>query len=173
MSYVGEYNNIDGFMNPHELEWLYEQATKMYNVAEIGCWKGKSSHALLSGCQGKVYCIDHFKGSSTEIGGAHKEAQDRDISVDFTNNVGKFTNLVLIKMDSAEAAQQVPDVDMVFIDGGHDYVTISADLKAWKHKARKLICGHDATQDGVPQALKEHFPRGYERVTPGFWLVRL
>jgi len=44
---------------------------------------------------------------------------------------------------------------MVFIDGGHGYGEVKADLLAWEDKPRKLLCGHDYTFDGVYNAVKD------------------
>lgn len=175
MTYRAEDNPIHGWMEGPELDWLCDQASKMESVVEIGSWKGRSSHALLSGCKGPVYCIDHFKGSITEREDAHKEAATKNIAVDFLMNVGHFSNMMLVQMDSAEAAAYFADksVDMVFIDGGHDYETINADLTAWLPKCKKLICGHDIGLDGVPKALKAHFPDGVQTVLNNIWMVEL
>lgn len=157
MSY--NLNEIQGWMAVGELEWLYQQAEKMVNIAEIGCWKGRSTHALLSGCKGTVYAVDTWKGSSNEIGSAHREATERDIYVDFMNNLKDFPNLRPMRMPSVEAAKHFPakSIDMVFIDGCHLYDEVLADLHAWLPKTRRLICGHDASQDGVPAATQKVF----------------
>lgn len=151
-------NDIPGWMTPLELNWLYETAQGMDSVAEIGSWKGRSTHALLSGCKGTVTAIDHFQGSIGEEL-EHAEAKERDIFDDFMQNVGKFENLKIMKMASLEAVKDFEDksVDMVFIDGGHSYEDIRADIDAWLPKARKIICGHDYNWPGIRQAVQETF----------------
>ncbi len=52
---------IQGWMSLKELNWLYQQAKKCDSILEIGSWKGRSTHALLSGCKGIVTCVDTFK----------------------------------------------------------------------------------------------------------------
>jgi len=32
---------------------------------------------------------------------------------------------------------------MVFIDAGHTHDEVVADIRAWKNKAKVLLCGHD------------------------------
>ena len=175
MKYQAELNTIQGWTSGPELDWLFDRAAEMDSVVEIGTWKGRASHALLSGCKGIVYCIDHFLGSVTEREYSHKEATEKNLAIEFLENVGHFPNLRLVRMDSAEAASMFIDktVDMVFIDGGHDYATIKADLASWIPKCRKLICGHDPEQEGVPKALKEFFPGGVTKPLDNIWAVNL
>ena len=155
MSYEG--NEIQGWMNTAELRCLYHKAKEMDSVVEIGCWKGRSSHALLSGCKGTVYCVDHFKGSIGERDNSHKEASEKDISKDFMDNVGSFKNLVLYNMDSVVASKMFEDksVDMVFLDGSHDEDSFEADLNAWIPKCKKVLMGHD--YDTIKNVLFRHF----------------
>jgi hypothetical protein len=150
------HNNIPGWMTPIELNWLYETAQQMEDVVEIGSWKGRSTHALLSGCKGPVYAIDHFQGSVGEDE-AHKEAKERDIYQEFMQNVGKFENLRVMKMSSLLAVKQFKDksVDCVFLDGCHLYEEVAADIRAWLPKCKKMICGHDYNLAGVRQAVDE------------------
>jgi predicted O-methyltransferase YrrM len=147
-------NNIEGWMADGELDWLYKQAKKMNSIVEIGSWKGKSTHALLSGCKGTVTAIDHFQGSKNEER-AHKEAKERDIFQDFMKNVGEFKNLKVLKMPSDEALELVEEADMIFIDGEHTYEAVKNDIKKWLPKAKKLICGHDYNWLTVRQAVNE------------------
>lgn len=152
-----EYTNkIEGWMGAGELDWLFKQAKTMSSIAEIGSWKGKSTHALLSAGKGEVFAIDHFQGSKGEAI-AHAEAKTGDIYAEFMKNVGHFPNLKVLKTSSLEAVKQFPDhsVDMVFIDGEHTYQGVKADIEAWLPKARKLICGHDFNWMGVRQAVEE------------------
>lgn len=146
---------IAGWMDKPALEWLYTTASTMTSIVEIGSWKGRSTHALLSGCPGPVFAIDHFKGNPDERDGAHKEAKERDIFQDFWTNVGQFRNLVVLRMDSARASRYFApsSIDMVFIDGYHATEAVLLDLVLWRSKCRKLLCGHDAGYNSVREAL--------------------
>jgi predicted O-methyltransferase YrrM len=149
--------DIQGWMSPEELEWLYQKAKEMATIVGIGSWKGRSTHALLSGCKGIVYAVDHFKGSRSEREWAHAEAKTEDIHEIFIKNVGHFKNLITMEMDSVETSKLFKDkeTDMVFIDGDHAYPAIKKDIEAWMPKCKRLLCGHDIDQDGTPTAFKE------------------
>lgn len=164
--------HIWGWMSPDELTWLHSTAAAMGSVAEVGALRGRSSFALLAGCPGPVYCIDPWDDPAGESYPA------------FMENCGHFDNLVPVTGLSPAAATGVPDVDMVFLDGGHDYEQVAADLAAWTPKARKLICGHDYNHQGFPgvkQAVDEAFGdrvkpatgRGWRRDHMSIWTVEL
>jgi Methyltransferase domain len=142
---IYEGNNIQGWMMPDELQFLYEQASKMKSVLEIGSWKGRSTHAILSGCKGRVTCVDTFAGSAQEGDATHTIAQQEDIYKQFMDNVGHFTNLRVIKATSKEASDLLKNekFDMIFIDGGHLYGEVKEDIALWKDKATVMLCGHD------------------------------
>ena len=176
MTYPG--NDIKGWMALVELRWLDEQAQKMDSIVEIGCWYGRSTHALLSGCRGPVYAIDHWQGSpglNGEILFACRDVKTMDVFAAFMKNVGEFKNLQPIKMASLDAVVGFQDqsVDMVFIDGSHLYAAVKADILAWLPKARKLISGHDYGHKvwgpGVAQALEEIFGTDFEIGPGGIW----
>lgn len=150
-------------MKPEELLWLYLTAKEMDSIIEIGSWRGRSTHALLSGCKGTVWAVDHFKGSRDQINDelAFSEIEKGDVYRDFFKNVGHFKNLKLLKMDSLEAVKKFKDnsVDLVFIDGGHGYGEVKQDIKAWYPKTRKIVCGHDFDFPGVNKAVHESFDK--------------
>jgi len=150
-------NDIEGWMLPSELNWLYHTAKKMETIVELGSWKGRSTHALLSGTSGTVTAVDHFRGSRAERRGPHKEAVEKDIFPDFKRAVGKFSNLIVDRVDSLECAKKHKDksVDMVFIDAGHTTEEVKADIEAWLPKAKKMICGHDFQFNEVEMAVRE------------------
>lgn len=166
-----DFPDIGGWMSPGERNWLYERAKEMRSIVEVGSWKGRSTYALLSGCPGTVYAVDTWKGSPDEINSSHKEATQHDIYDDFIKNVGHFRNLVAVRKDSVEASKEIPTVDMVFIDGCHQYDAVKHDIAAWLPKTVKLICGHDKNQAGVPAAVKEAF--GDTESVETIWFVRL
>jgi len=150
-------NNIPGWMDSLELTWLYLVAQEMDSIVEIGSWKGKSTDALLAGCGGTVWTVDHFRGSLGES--LASWAKTKDIFKIFMDNVGHYENLKVLKMDSIEASKKFRDysVDMVFIDGAHSYKAVKADIKAWLPKAKKMICGHDFDFPDVHKAVEEKF----------------
>jgi hypothetical protein len=168
---TSEYSapGIPGFMKADELQWLYAMASHMDSVVETGCWKGRSTHALLSGCKGPVYAVDHWEGSTDGAPHTYDDVLTHDVFEDFKANVGHFPNLNVRRGSSLDVAGDVPEVDMVFIDDDHTYEHVKKVLALYAPKARKLICGHDWDWPGVRQAVSEFFG-GAVRVGPcGIW----
>jgi len=169
-------NPIDGWMFVRELNWLYETAKEMETICEIGSWKGRSTHALCSGVKGHVYAVDHFKGSVGEDE-QHAEAKDGDIKAQFMQNVGKrFANVSLVTMPSLDYAKvwegSEQGFDMVFLDGGHTYEEMLADIKAWRPLAKKIFSGHDYnTFPGVTRAVNELI--GNVKTIESIWYVEV
>ena len=147
-------SHIQGWMSEGELQWLFDTAARMQSVVEIGCWKGRSTFALCaSGCP-IVYAVDHFLGSDEAEHKAIIEAE-HPIFDQYLDNTRQFLNLRTIPMCSRAAAEALPSVDMVFIDGGHDYASVAEDLRLWEPKAKGLLCGHDFYFPAVQRALLE------------------
>jgi len=146
---------IQGWMTKDELQFLAGAAKNVGSIVEIGSWKGRSTFALLENCEGPVYAVDHWLGSEGEREGPHAEAATTDIFAEFMFNVGHFANLHVVRKGSPEAAAEVPEVDMVWIDGGHRYKDVVADIQAFKGKAKRLICGHDYHDEAVARAVAD------------------
>lgn len=127
-----------GWTSPEELKWLRETASTMDSVVEVGSLHGRSAFALLTGCPGPVYCIDPWN-----------DEYDKSLP-SFKAACGHFPNVHMVQGYSPAVAAEVPDVDMVWIDGCHDYECVVADIVAWTPKTRKLICGHDWNHGGYP-----------------------
>lgn len=167
-------NDLEGWMNVRELNWLHDRAKEMNSIVELGSWKGKSTHALCCGCPGTVTAVDHFKGSEQEREGAHKEAGEKDIYQIFKDNTACFKNLAVLRMESLKVAEEWDNSDMVFIDSGHTYEEVKADIKAWLPKTKKLICGHDYTNFiGVQQAVNEIFGLDGIQVFESIWFKEI
>jgi hypothetical protein len=147
---ISDYKDprIEGYMLYSELIWLYLTAQKMKSVVEIGSWKGKSGHAIASGCPGKVTLVDNFSRYSELY---------PEVEADLRRNMSGFKNVEILKMDSVEAATHFEDnsIDMVFIDGAHDKASVLRDLNAWYPKCKKILCGHDVQKSGVSGALDD------------------
>lgn len=166
--------HISGWMNYDELIWLGRTAAEMESVLEIGCWQGKSTFALLTACPGPVYAVDHFQGSPEhqgEMAGGFRPYPE------FLKNCGHFPNLRLFPVSSQQAALNPnipPLVDMVFIDGAHEYEAIAEDLHLWGSRARKIVSGHDYGYTSINRALEEKF--GRQRIEQGngtIWFVKV
>lgn len=146
-------------------------AQEMESIVEVGSFQGYSSHALLSGCKGTVYCVDHFQGSRDP----KDSSCTRSGKVQFLESCGGFPNLVLMEESSLTASRRFApkSIDMVFIDAGHLYEEVLQDLFSWAPVATKLICGHDAHLLGVYAALKDFFKTFSVVPDTTLWEVRI
>lgn len=165
---------IDGWMTAVELDFLFRSAKEMNSILEIGSWKGRSTHALLSGCPGMVQAVDHFKGSDDDNDLTKFIAKNEDIYQQFFSNVGSFKNLIISRMSSDEAEKALPagkSFDMVFIDGEHTYDGVKKDIKLWKRHAEIMLCGHDYTPlwPGVVKAVDEELGKP-DKVVGSIWV---
>jgi hypothetical protein len=141
-----------GWVQPSELRWLGAQAARMRSVVEVGSFKGRSSFAIASACPGTVYCIDPWEDDTPEYDGTDAWGYWHD------NIEAVFPNVAPIRGRSPAAGDFVPDpVDMVWIDGSHDYENVAADIRYWSTRAEVLLCGHDytAAYPGVVRAVDE------------------
>jgi hypothetical protein len=156
-------------MSDSELNWLYKTAKEMQSIVEVGCWRGRSTYALCSGCPGWVYAVDHFKGSS--------EHQDIiktgfDVREDFLKNMKDLKRWVLFEMDSLKAVEVFSDrsIDMVFLDASHEFDHFLDDLGAWAPKAKKMICGHDFDYPAIRLALDHYFGDDTFQIHDRIWI---
>lgn len=165
------FNNTTGMMSPGELRWLYNKASIVSSVVEIGSFAGRSTHALLSGCEGTVFCVDEW---NPDFIGSKPDAEN--IRRSFLANTAIFENRKVIEIASVMAAKAFADasVDMVFIDADHVYESVKPDIDAWLPKATKIICGHDFSPSypGVMQAVKDVFGDKYG-LCETIWYVNL
>jgi predicted O-methyltransferase YrrM len=141
---------------------------------EIGAWKGRSAafmavEIINSGKRIDFYTVDHWLGS-------HEHAHDIDPDVKagrlydvFIENIGAVRNHVTpLRGNSTNVATQFLDrsVDFIYLDAGHTYDDVHADLTAWwpKLKAGGVMAGDDwCWADGVARAVAEFFSaRGLE-----------
>lgn len=149
---------VDGFMTPQELKWLYDKAGEVESVIELGSWKGRSTIALLNGCNGTVTAVDNWLGHDPSSNGIlQQQAENENIFETFKENTKGYQNLKIIRGDTKNA--DCKPADMVFIDAEHTYEGCKADISKWLPKAKKIICGHDYNNEwpGVVQAVNEAF----------------
>jgi predicted O-methyltransferase YrrM len=168
VKYVLPNPEIVGWMDEFALQWLYAQAQTHRNIVELGSWRGRSTHALCSGTQGMVTAVDHFNGQAEYLDNEMVFARDNDLFAEFKKNVGHFSNLRIKRGNTAEMATGMSDVDMLFVDAGHDFDAVMADLTAWAPTVIKggLICGHDYGFYGVKAAIENYFGYSIPRTMP-------
>jgi|SRR4051812_13197423 predicted O-methyltransferase YrrM len=139
-------------------------------VVEVGVWAGRSAIAMaLAGRARKVtvYAIDPWQDyeqehvePSTELKGAGVSSFQELYEL-YLSNVKRLNadNIVTLRDSGVEAARkwQFGPVDVVFIDGNHDYEPVREDIQAWlKHlKPGGLLSGDDWNWDGVQRAVNE------------------
>lgn len=174
---------IQGWMSELELRWLAEQASTHRAIAEIGCWKGRSTCVLAAHTQGRVWVIDHWLGQlcdpaagpTIEVRAHGAEA----IYQAFLANLAPWHDRVaVLRLSSAEAATAFApaSLDFVFIDGAHDYEGCAADIQAYRPLLTPggLLAGHDYSEygrsKGVVRAVDE-LVGPTEHVSDSWWRI--
>lgn len=137
---------------------------------EVGSWKGRSAAFLAteihnSGKDIRLHCVDTWEGTPDE----NEHQTDPDVVAGelldrFKENVAPVAHVIsIVRKPSIEAATLYLDdsLDFVFIDAGHTFADVDADIKAWLPKVRPggMIAGHDFDwSHGVQRAVAENIP---------------
>jgi predicted O-methyltransferase YrrM len=177
------YEGIQGWFN---FSSAYKDAVQNAEpnsiFVEVGSWKGRSAAFMAveianSGKKIEFHCVDHWKGSDEE---AHEKDPDRaNLHAVFLRNIKPSPiKIHTHKEDSVIAAGRFKDesVDFIWIDAGHDYDSVKADILAWwpKLKPGGTMGGDDLPMEGVFQAVTEIFPHYDSGSETGWawWRVR-
>jgi hypothetical protein len=170
------------------LEWL--EHIPHPQGAEIGVFTGELSSRLLARPDLALYLVDSW--TTTEQASDYAQSGDFHAALSQRDQDGYFEQALetvapfghrakVLRMDSIEAANCVPDgsLDFVFIDADHSYEGCKADIKAWlpKLKPSGFLSGHDYDHPeypdfGVKRAVDEIFGAP-ERGANYTWRVRL
>ena len=163
------YKTVPGWFNCPELySLMVSQASALEpsTFVEIGCWKGKSSSYMaeqitLSGKPIHFYCVDTWKGTTTE---QHHQV-DPDVANDrlfevFTNNMSPFAgNYTPIQSLSVDASTRFDNdsLDFIYIDASHEYKDVVDDINSWlpKLKVGGTIAGDDYNSPLVSAAVHD------------------
>ncbi len=126
-------------------------------VLEIGSHTGVSTEVFLLHCD-RVTAVDPWTGD------------DERFFPEFLKRVGGYSNVEIIRGASPDALSTFRDgeFDLCYIDGLHDYASVSADIDACKRVCRDLS-GHDYY--AVRRAVDERFSK-IKVFSDGSWLVR-
>jgi predicted O-methyltransferase YrrM len=164
-------------MNPPELEYLAYRASVSLTYAEIGSWRGKSARAVADNLVdgGVLFCIDTWADHAHGIPDWWTAVDPPDLWSrpdwlyrEFMKNISDSlgTKIFALRMDSVSAARALEGVKMfntIFIDAGHTYEEVKADILAWKPllNPNGVMCGHDFHEvhhPGVVLAVRELVP---------------
>jgi predicted O-methyltransferase YrrM len=155
------YLDIDGWLSHNEAMTLYELARSLPAPApvlvEIGSWLGKSSVVLAKGIQSYkmsvLYCIDPFDGAGDPVSltaySRRKAALQTSLREQFEQNIRKNHVDQIIKVCQGYSHDYVAgfedQIDLLFIDGNHEYQYVMQDYQDWSPliKAGGLIAFHD------------------------------
>jgi predicted O-methyltransferase YrrM len=157
---------VEGWLNEAEGRLLHRLARKCSGkgvVVEIGSWKGKSTiwlgHGSRDGRNVKIHAIDPHTGSP-EHGGTNRHVWTFE---QFQKNIQSagVDDVIVPHVDySVTAAQKFDEpVELIFVDGLHEYEGVKADFEAWFPKVIEggIMAFHDTTGwDGPRKVVTEH-----------------
>ena len=156
---------IEGWLSEPEGRLLYELARNCTGrgvIVEIGSWKGRSTIALAIGLRdgggtGVVYAIDPHTAEPDRPTAGPPVTVD-----DFNRNIrraGIASKVELLLMTSHAARPQFRDgsVDVLFVDGSHQYEDVLQDIRDWQNSMRpgSIVAFNDPHYPGVYRALRE------------------
>lgn len=177
MQIIHDFVLIDGWLSPAEAVALYltARATPRQDVVlcEIGSWLGKSSYVLARALDGKpnsvLYCIDPFDGSGDTLSqptyNNARAHSSKSLLDQFTENMQRFGTLdrICIIPSSSQQANETfsRQIDLLFIDGNHDYEAVRDDFLLWSPRVRPggWIVFHDVGSSHLsgPKRVVEEF----------------
>src|ERR1051325_188661 len=166
--------SVDGWLHPKEARLLYRLASECKGrgaIVEIGSWKGKSTICLargsLAGGKAKINAIDPHTGSPEHS----KQFGEVWTFDEFRRNIENagMTEQVTPHVDFSDAVAKKfnEPVELIFIDGLHEYEGVKTDFDSWFPKVIEhgTIAFHDTTcWDGVRKCVsKDVFKSRYFR----------
>lgn len=168
--YPQVYEDVD--LLPYNAHGWYSHAPRfehfirkhqVKNVLEVGSWLGASTRhlATLIPEDGKVYAVDHWEGSEE-----HLQMEVRDwiptLFQQFLSNTIHMQltdKIVPVRMRSLEAAEKLKDlkldIDLVYLDGSHDYESVYKDICAWYPyiEGKGIMTGDDFHDENIRRAV--------------------
>ncbi|HHT9126524.1 MAG TPA: class I SAM-dependent methyltransferase [Candidatus Brocadiia bacterium] len=158
-------DKVDGWLTHKEGELLYKLAKNCTGegvIVEIGSWQGKSTIWLGRGSKKgnkiKIYAIDPHTGASE-----HKERYGRVWTFEeFKKNIkyAKVDDITIPIVETSEVAAKNfnEPVELIFIDGAHEYELVKLDFELWFPKVIDggIMAFHDTRgQHGPAKVVEE------------------
>ena len=191
------YLSIDGWLTVDEAITLYELARSVPQrdsvTVEIGSWQGKSSVVLAKGLQGNrgatLYCVDPFNAAGDQSSEADYRERQGELELflkeRFTQNLEDNGVGGVVQVLQGYSHDVVGDfdkpIDLLFIDGNHEYSEALRDVQQWTPMVvvGGIVCIHDVGNPQVPgpqQVVDEQFQRnpqwGEQRQVDSLFIAR-
>ena len=152
-------------MSVNELITLYDLALNtgsQAKILEVGSYLGASScylGAAISSKNGHLFCVDTWENQTMPEG-------ERDTFEEFNLNIGSLSNFITpIRKNSKDLifSDIQSNLDLVFIDGDHNYSGVNSDFKIispWIRE-RGILAFHDCIYfEGVSRTIGEALSSG-------------
>ena len=167
----------------NEFPWMLRSMGLSGTAVEVGVAEGNFARDFLDVWPGRYVMVDawrHIPGYDDVMNGPDAEHEIRyrqamEVAAQHKERVA------VLRMDSVEAAEQVPDgsVDFVYLDGDHSFQGVMRDLNAWLRKVKSggVIAGHDYYDRppfAVRSAVRTFFngPCGItHEASPSWWVL--
>jgi len=182
------YQSIEGWFNMED-QYLELLANTPENgiFVELGAYKGKSTSFIVTeminrGRNINFYTADTFEGNSgsTDLKEveAYKQVNVSKMYEEYLNNtehLKSYFNTVVNYSHQVADSFNDNSVDCIFIDAGHSYKAVKADIQAWlpKMKDGSIMSGHDYTAwKGVGEAVNELLGTP-DKVENDCWFIKI
>lgn len=153
---------IEGFIHKVEEGLLAKEASRVPEngcIVEVGSYYGKSTSIMAAAANAgvKICAVDAWDNRG--MGTALKDTYEK-----FIENMKPYPNVKPIRGNSPDVGAHWagPPIDLLFIDGGHDYDTVYSDMMAWVKwlKNGGVLMMHDFTEPtaGVRRAYNAYWP---------------
>lgn len=163
------YNQLEGWMSETHAEFFKEIISNISDNStwvEIGSFKGKSIsfvtvEALRQDKKISFYAVDTWLGSEEHQQNGVAEDIDvvnKSLFEKFKSNTNSIKNLFIsIRKASVDASKDFENnsIDVLYIDGAHDYQSVLDDICCWfpKLKKKSLLILDDINRPGVSTAV--------------------
>ncbi len=142
-------DKVPGFLkSPQQERWFFRAAKKAPAnavIVEIGSFKGRSTVSFGFGCLGTqkhIFAIDLFEGDGKDYG----QGNFQKVFQENVERCGLTDYVTPIKKHSVAVAKawEIP-IDILFIDGSHEYQDVKADFEAFFPHVKKngIVAFHD------------------------------
>jgi hypothetical protein len=149
------------FSNRHKDLFKKIITDKTEVVLELGSWLGKSSRFIAQTLpdNGIVICVDHWKGSPEFNDNAKLSGRIPTAFETFTKNQwGLKDKTIAIKDSTQDGIKSVQECgiepDIIYVDAGHDYDNVSADIRKCIEVFPKAVLVMDDYSDKWPDVVK-------------------